>query len=39
LETATAAVRQARGCPVPETVEQQRWLADFAKGLPLTSRK
>jgi protein-tyrosine phosphatase len=39
LETATATVRQARGCPVPETVEQQRWLADFAKGLPLAARK
>lgn len=39
LDTATAAVRQARGCPVPETAEQQRWLADFATGLPLAARK
>jgi len=31
-----AAIRQvsaARGCPVPETTEQRRWIADFAKSL------
>ncbi len=39
LESATATVGQARGCPVPETVEQQRWLADFARGLPVAARK
>jgi protein-tyrosine phosphatase len=39
LETATAAVGQARGCAVPETTEQQRWLGDLARDLPLAARK
>lgn len=39
LETATTMVSQARGCPVPETVEQQRWIAEFAKGIPIAVRK
>lgn len=26
-------VSSARGCPVPETPDQQRWIADFAKTL------
>ena len=40
LDAAIEAVRRARGCPVPETMEQQpRWLADFARGLPLAAGK
>ena len=38
LEAAIAIVAEARGCPVPETAEQQRWLADFAKGAPTAAR-
>jgi protein-tyrosine phosphatase len=30
---ATQLVASARGCPVPETPEQHRWIADFAAGL------
>lgn len=39
LESATAAVRQARGCPVPETAEQARWLAEFANRIPASTPK
>lgn len=38
-ETATARVREARGCPVPETAEQERWIADFAKESPVLAGK
>jgi protein-tyrosine phosphatase len=31
FERAIAIVSAARGCPVPETAEQQRWLASFVK--------
>jgi protein-tyrosine phosphatase len=30
LQTALQAAKVARGCPVPETKEQERWLAEFA---------
>jgi protein-tyrosine phosphatase len=33
LETAIQRVSASRGCPVPETPEQKRWIADFAKSL------
>jgi protein-tyrosine phosphatase len=33
LEEATQAVSLARGCSVPETPEQRRWIADFSKRL------
>jgi protein-tyrosine phosphatase len=33
LDAATQQVGAARGCPVPETVEQRRWVADFARSL------
>jgi protein-tyrosine phosphatase len=32
-ETAVQRVSAARGCSVPETAEQRRWIADFAKSL------
>ena len=32
-EAAIQRVREARGCPVPETPEQRRWIAEFAKSL------
>jgi protein-tyrosine phosphatase len=32
-ETATQRLSAARGCPVPETPEQRRWIADFAESL------
>jgi protein-tyrosine phosphatase len=32
-EAAIQRVSAARGCPVPETSEQRRWGADFAKSL------
>lgn len=31
-EAAIQQVGVARGCPVPETVEQRRWVVDFAKS-------
>jgi len=31
-ESAIQQVSAARGCPVPETTEQRRWIADFAKS-------
>jgi protein-tyrosine phosphatase len=33
-ETAFERVSVARGCPVPETAEQRRWVAEFARELP-----
>jgi protein-tyrosine phosphatase len=30
-QTAAQRVSAARGCPVPETVEQERWIAEFVK--------
>jgi protein-tyrosine phosphatase len=30
---ALQAVTAARGCPVPETVEQKEWIAEFAQAL------
>ncbi len=30
-------VRQARGCKVPETAEQERWVADYASELAASS--
>jgi len=33
LEAAIQQVGAARGCPVPETPEQRRWVADFTKSL------
>jgi protein-tyrosine phosphatase len=33
LETAIQRVSAARGCPVPETSEQRRWLATLAKDV------
>lgn len=38
LDVAIKTVAEARGCPVPETAEQQRWLADFAKEAPTAAR-
>ncbi len=35
-EAAIARVGSARGCSVPETPEQRRWIADFAKSLATT---
>jgi|SRR5262245_489593 len=32
VESATQRVSVARGCPVPETPEQRRWVLDFAKS-------
>lgn len=32
-ETAIQRVSAARGCPVPETPEQRRWIAEFAESL------
>jgi protein-tyrosine phosphatase len=32
-EAANQQVGAARGCPVPETAEQRRWVADFARSL------
>ena len=37
-DSAVNIVAEARGCSVPETAEQQRWLADFAKGVPAAVR-
>lgn len=37
-EAATRAVADARGCPVPETPEQRRWVADFAASLTHAAR-
>ena len=39
LDAATAAVRDARGCPVPETTEQKRWIADLVRDLPIAAPK
>lgn len=35
VESATQRVSLARGCSVPETAEQRRWIADFAGSLPV----
>jgi protein-tyrosine phosphatase len=32
LEKAIQRVGAARGCPVPETLEQRRWITEFVKG-------
>jgi protein-tyrosine phosphatase len=32
-QSASQRVSTARGCPVPETVEQERWIADFVKEM------
>jgi protein-tyrosine phosphatase len=37
-DTALARIAAARGLPVPETVEQRRWVSDFAR-LRLTTRR
>ncbi len=37
-EAAIRAVANARGCPVPETPEQQRWVIDFAASLTQAAR-
>lgn len=41
LETGAAIehVRTTRGCSVPETPEQQRWISDFGKSLATASPK
>jgi protein-tyrosine phosphatase len=36
---AIASVSSARGCAVPETPEQRRWIADFAKSLVAPASK
>jgi protein-tyrosine phosphatase len=38
-DTAIQRVTAARGCPVPETPEQRRWIMEFARSLPTPSRK
>lgn len=37
-ESAIRAVADARGCPVPETPEQRRWVVDFAASLTQATR-
>jgi protein-tyrosine phosphatase len=37
-EAAIRAVADARGCPVPETAEQRRWIIDFAASLVQAAR-
>ncbi|HVK18623.1 MAG TPA: hypothetical protein VM533_16945 [Fimbriiglobus sp.] len=37
-ESAIRAVADARGCPVPETPEQRRWIVDFAGSLAQAAR-
>ncbi|HET6576013.1 MAG TPA: hypothetical protein VFG68_20600 [Fimbriiglobus sp.] len=37
-EAAIRAVADARGCPVPETPEQRRWIMDFAASLTQAAR-
>jgi hypothetical protein len=32
MEAAIKRVSEARGCPVPETTDQKRWIEDFAKS-------
>jgi protein-tyrosine phosphatase len=38
FDAAVAAVAKGRGCPVPETTEQKRWLSEFFRDLPLPAR-
>jgi protein-tyrosine phosphatase len=38
-ETAIQRVTAARGCPVPETPDQRRWITEFARTLPTPSTK
>jgi protein-tyrosine phosphatase len=38
-ETAIQRVSMARGCPVPETLEQRRWITEFVKGSRAQSPK
>ena len=37
-ESAVRAVADARGCPVPETPDQRRWIADYAASLTQAAR-
>jgi protein-tyrosine phosphatase len=37
-ESAIRAVADARGCPVPETPEQRRWVVDYAASLTQAAR-
>lgn len=39
LEAAIHRVGEARGCPVPETPEQRRWVTEFAKSLATQLQK
>jgi len=36
-ETAFSHIRMARGCPVPDTAEQQEWVESFARGLEVVA--